>query len=133
VPVNVPDAPSGPGATFVDRVGGGYRFRCDAGCADEDVRAALRPEVLSALDAEFRRNGADAGPEGGGVAEALAAARVDLVQLIRDGIPEREFVPGGDGWLIAGKRYQRAPRFLSWSSISSADRRASLAAWSLQT
>ena len=36
--------------------------------------------------------------------QALAEARVDLVERIREGIPERTFVPGC-GWLIAGKRY----------------------------
>ena len=38
-------------------------------------------------------------------AEALAAARVDLVEIIRNGIPERQFVPGCEPWLISAKRY----------------------------
>ena len=38
-------------------------------------------------------------------AEALAAARVDLVEIIRNGIPDRRFVPGCDPWLITAKRY----------------------------
>ena len=38
-------------------------------------------------------------------ATALEAARIDLVERIRDGIPERQFVPGGEGWLLVGKRY----------------------------
>ena len=37
--------------------------------------------------------------------EALAASRIDLIGRIRDGIPEREYLPGCDGWLIGGKRY----------------------------
>jgi hypothetical protein len=36
--------------------------------------------------------------------EALSKAKVDLCNLIRQGIPERQFVPGSN-WLIAGKRY----------------------------
>lgn len=36
---------------------------------------------------------------------ALAAARVDLVERIGEGIPERQWVPGGEPWLLAGKRY----------------------------
>ena len=35
----------------------------------------------------------------------LAAARVDLVEIIRNGIPERQFVPGCEPWLISAKRY----------------------------
>lgn len=38
-------------------------------------------------------------------AEALAAARVDLVGRIEEGIPPRQFVPGGGEWLLVGKRY----------------------------
>ena len=38
-------------------------------------------------------------------ATALAESLVDLVALIREGIPEPTFVPGCDGWLRAGKRY----------------------------
>lgn len=37
--------------------------------------------------------------------DALAAARVDLVARVREGIPERCYVPGCEPWLIAGKRY----------------------------
>lgn len=36
---------------------------------------------------------------------ALADAQVDLIRRIREGIPEREYVPGGEPWLLAGKRY----------------------------
>lgn len=47
------------------------------------------------------------GPEEATTAPAIALAesRVDLVELIRNGIPERQFVPGCAPWLIAGKRY----------------------------
>jgi hypothetical protein len=38
-------------------------------------------------------------------ADILSASRVDLVERIRDGIPEPAYVPGGEGWLLAGKRY----------------------------
>lgn len=38
-------------------------------------------------------------------AQALAQSRVDLVELIREGVPEPAFVPGGEPWLLAGKRY----------------------------
>jgi hypothetical protein len=40
----------------------------------------------------------------GPVAKALEPARVDLVELIRNGIPERQYLPGAR-FLIAGKRY----------------------------
>jgi hypothetical protein len=43
-----------------------------------------------------------AGPDAGAT---LAPSRVDLVKLIREGIPEREYLPGGEGWLVRGKRY----------------------------
>lgn len=36
---------------------------------------------------------------------SLLGEPVDLIRLIRDGIPEPEYVPGCDGWLRAGKRY----------------------------
>ena len=36
---------------------------------------------------------------------ALRDSRVDLTQLIRDGIPEPTFIPGGAPWLLAAKRY----------------------------
>jgi hypothetical protein len=38
-------------------------------------------------------------------ADILSASRVDLIGRIRDGIPEPAYVPGGEGWLLAGKRY----------------------------
>jgi AAA domain len=74
-----------------------------------DLTAEQRAE-LEAIAA------ADPGPEGGpngaapatstaAPAQALGAARVDLVERIREGIPERRLVPGGEPWLLAGKRY----------------------------
>lgn len=41
-------------------------------------------------------------------ARALAESRVDLVKLIQDGLPPREYVPGADGWLAKGKRHHIA-------------------------
>lgn len=38
-------------------------------------------------------------------AKALAESRVDLVEMIRDGVPEPTFVPGCEPWLRRGKRY----------------------------
>lgn len=43
-------------------------------------------------------------PGVGGPSAALVTARVDLVDRIRTGIAEREWVPGAE-WLIRGKRY----------------------------
>lgn len=40
-----------------------------------------------------------------GSGDLLSEFRVDLVERIQKGIPEREYVPGCDGWLIRGKRY----------------------------
>jgi hypothetical protein len=40
-----------------------------------------------------------------GAKQVLHEARVDLIQLLHDGIPPMEFVPGNDLWLIRGKRY----------------------------
>jgi hypothetical protein len=50
-------------------------------------------------------DGAVPGATQGRACEDLEGARVDLVERIREGIPEREYVPGCDGWLIRGKRY----------------------------
>jgi hypothetical protein len=61
-----------------------------------------------AIDAEDRPPIEDAAPptpQAPTAAEALAAARVDLVGRIADGIPPRQFVPGGGDWLLVGKRY----------------------------
>lgn len=40
-----------------------------------------------------------------GPVQALESARVDLVDIIRRGVPERHYVPGCSPYLIAGKRY----------------------------
>ena len=37
--------------------------------------------------------------------DLLHEFRVDLIARIKDGIPERQFVPGCDGFLLGGKRY----------------------------
>ena len=37
--------------------------------------------------------------------QALTESRVDLVGLIREGVPEPTYVPGCEQWLRAGKRY----------------------------
>ena len=47
----------------------------------------------------FGRNGTEP------AALLLEEYRVDLVQLIERGIPDRDYVPGCDGWLRQGKRY----------------------------
>jgi hypothetical protein len=68
---------------------------------------------------------AAADSDGAGPNEALAAlasARVDLVELIRAGIPERDYVPGCEGWGIKGKRYlvyadSGAGKSLAWLVI----------------
>jgi hypothetical protein len=46
------------------------------------------------------------GPDG--AADLLSESRVDLIQLIREGIPDREYILGGEPWLIRGKRYLTA-------------------------
>ena len=43
-----------------------------------------------------------------GPAAALASSRVDLIDIIEHGIPDREFVPGTGGFLAAGKRHHIA-------------------------
>lgn len=55
---------------------------------------------LAELEGADRGTTAAAAP-----AQALAAARIDLVERIGEGIPERRWVPGGEPWLLAGKRY----------------------------
>jgi Bifunctional DNA primase/polymerase, N-terminal/AAA domain len=59
------------------------------------VRDAAPDSVLSSATRSAARS-----PE-----NVLAASRVDLVALLKDGIPEREYVPGCAPWLLAGKRY----------------------------
>jgi hypothetical protein len=55
-------------------------------------------------DATSQPNPEDA-PVTSAPAAALAASRVDLIDLIRNGIPEAEHVPGCAPWLRKGKRY----------------------------
>lgn len=58
----------------------------------------------AAVDCGASRNGS--GPDSASApAQALAAARIDLVEIIRNGIPERQFLPGCDPWFITAKRY----------------------------
>jgi AAA domain len=59
-------------------------------------REQLRAEAEQILQTEVRT---------GPVAEALSPSRVDLVALIRSGIPEPAYVRGCEGWLRKGKRY----------------------------
>jgi hypothetical protein len=61
--------------------------------------ASSAPPAKQASDPEAA-SGRTGSPE-----DVLAGSRVDLVALIRDGIPEREYVPGCDPWLLVGKRY----------------------------
>lgn len=55
-------------------------------------------------DAAFRQAAGDNVPSSA-AAIALAEARVDLIDMIRNGIPPRQYVPGCEPWLIRGKRY----------------------------
>jgi AAA domain/Toprim-like len=73
-----------------------------AGAAALIVRAA---ELATPIAAPAAPGGREQPAGAGAPREALAAARVDLVQMIREGIPEREYIPGCEGWLIRGKRY----------------------------
>jgi hypothetical protein len=86
---------------------------CHAGCELESVLSALG---LRAADLFEQSNGdrrrhvgdRDRGPGEGPLVSAAAileASRVDLVALIRDGMPEPAYVPGCAPWLLAGKRY----------------------------
>ena len=65
----------------------------------------LKAQLIEERDAlRSRLNGAAEEPSvsRGAVAEALAAARVELVERIERGIPEREFVPGCEADLTGG-------------------------------
>jgi hypothetical protein len=65
------------------------------------MSAELSAEQRAAVEAV---NG-DRRADGLAPADALATSRVDLIELIRTGIPERSYVPGGEPLLLAGKRY----------------------------
>ena len=63
-------------------------------------------ERLKAIAAGTSENGAGPDAESPSApAIALAESRVDLVAMIRDGIPEPTYVPGCAPWLRTGKRY----------------------------
>lgn len=56
-------------------------------------------------------------------AAMLADSQVDLIAMIRDGIPEPDYVPGCSPWLRAGKRYlSPAPagvgKSLAWAIVA---------------
>lgn len=70
----------------------------------EDTGAS-NPVPVDALRAHSSNGSAPAEADASAPAAALAAARIDLVEIIRNGIPERRFVPGCKPWLIATKRY----------------------------
>lgn len=68
--------------------------------------ATFRAAVDGGAKADHRHNGAaGAEPDATAPAQALAEARIDLTEIIRNGIPVRRFVPGCEPWLIATKRY----------------------------
>ena len=53
-----------------------------------------------------------------GPADALAESRVDLIAIIDNGIPEREFVPGSGGIFARGKRHLIAAERKTGKSIA---------------
>jgi hypothetical protein len=79
-------------------------------CGRTDVETAHSDVIGATLCGECFGTRADkllvehSGSNGAGPESELLSGRVDLIQLIRGGIPEREYVPGTD-WLIRGKRY----------------------------
>jgi hypothetical protein len=67
-----------------------------------------REDLEAAAAAASNGSAPEHGPLSGALSEAgdaLERARVDLIQRIREGIPDHEYVPGADGWLLRGKRY----------------------------
>src|SRR2546423_4576178 len=75
---------------------------------DEAHRSEVQREAIALLCKRLDVSHNGARPEQAKlstVAESLASARVDLIELIREGVPEREFVSGGEPWLMRGKRY----------------------------
>lgn len=73
------------------------------------MAADLTAEQRAELEAIVSENGTgpDPDPPAGVLTPsgALQSAEVDLIELLRRGIPERAYVPGCDPWLVAGKRY----------------------------
>ena len=63
-----------------------------------------------------QQSGNDADP--GGPAAALAESRVDLLAMIENGIPDREFVPGSGGIFARGKRHLIAAERKTGKSIA---------------
>ncbi len=68
-------------------------------------RNGCEPGELHAQARELLERATSTTSDAQSPAGALAAASVDLVATIRDGLPERAFVPGAEPYLIAGKRY----------------------------
>ena len=64
-----------------------------------------RQEVLTVAESIWRRERSKERPRSGNPIEALNDSRVDLVTMIKKGIPPREYVPGCEPWLVAGARY----------------------------
>lgn len=86
-------------------------LHCFAGCQLPDICEALGIEVRDLFPSREWSEPALGRPQDNGArSEAegktgLDDSRVDLVKLILEGIPERECVPGCDGWLLRAKRY----------------------------
>jgi hypothetical protein len=84
--------------------------------SEDGVRARILPraDVPPGITSYTGRTLAAAslnGAEPGSFAERVTARRVDLVQLIRDGLPPVEYLPESDGMLVKGKRHLiAAPR-----------------------
>jgi hypothetical protein len=73
-----------------------------------DQRAALEEIIAGDPGPAAGENGAAPVDHSGAAlapSDALSAAKVDLIDLLRTGIPERAYVPGCEPWLVAGKRY----------------------------
>jgi hypothetical protein len=72
---------------------------------------------MSSADHAFRWNGAGAmGAEA--ARDALDRSRVDLLALLQDGMPERDFLPGSDRLFVRGKRHHIAADAKTGKSIS---------------
>jgi hypothetical protein len=85
--------------------------------------------VEDQLRKEDRLRDADAAAtaEAGATVQALAASRVDLLKLIRDGIKSREFIAGSGGTLARGKRHHvpagaKAGKSLAFGVVTAVDR-----------
>lgn len=68
----------------------------------------MTADPFAKLDAGLSGRNAD---EPGGFDDRVRSRRVDLVQLIHDGIPPLDYLPASEGMLIRGRRHQAvAPR-----------------------